>query len=87
MNQIKISDVTMKQVTKAFTLSFKEKIELAKLLKPYKCIEKVEFLGFHTMGFFKWEELKMENPLLNSPAISDDKVKTAEKIFLDFFKQ
>ncbi len=32
MNQIRISDVTMKQVTKAFTLSFKEKIELAKLL-------------------------------------------------------
>lgn len=32
MNQVKISDITMKQVTKAFTLSFKEKIELAKLL-------------------------------------------------------
>ena len=70
-----------------FTLVKDNLIELAQLLKPYKCIEKVEFLGFHTMGFFKWEELKMENPLLNSPAISDDKVKTAEKIFLDFFKQ
>ena len=32
MNPIQISDMTMKQQTKAFSLSFKEKIELAKLL-------------------------------------------------------
>lgn len=32
MNTIKISDVTMKQVTEQIALSFKEKIELAKLL-------------------------------------------------------
>ena len=32
MRSIKISDVTMKQGGKAFTLSFREKIELAKLL-------------------------------------------------------
>ena len=32
MKQIKISDITMRQNTKAFSLSFREKIELAKLL-------------------------------------------------------
>ena len=32
MNMIKLSDVTMKQVSEDFSLSFKEKIELAKLL-------------------------------------------------------
>ena len=32
MNTIKLSDVTMKQVVDGFALSFKEKIELAKLL-------------------------------------------------------
>ncbi len=32
MKQIRISDVTMRQETKAFSLSFREKIELAKLL-------------------------------------------------------
>ena len=32
MNQVRISDVTMKQGGKEFSLSFKEKIELAKLL-------------------------------------------------------
>ena len=32
MNTIKLSDVTMKQAADGFSLSFKEKIELAKLL-------------------------------------------------------
>ena len=32
MKQIRISDVTMKQPEKTFALSFREKIELAKLL-------------------------------------------------------
>ena len=32
MNRIKLADVTMKQVADGFSLSFKEKIELAKLL-------------------------------------------------------
>ena len=32
MSMIKLSDVTMKQVAEGFNLSFKEKIELAKLL-------------------------------------------------------
>ena len=32
MNKIKLSDVTMKQAADGFSLSFKEKIELAKLL-------------------------------------------------------
>ena len=32
MNRIKISDITLKQTGKDFTLSFKEKIEIPKLL-------------------------------------------------------
>ena len=32
MKQIKISDATMKQISEGFCLSFKEKIELSKLL-------------------------------------------------------
>ena len=33
MNQIRISDITMKQTGADFSLSFKEKIELSKLLE------------------------------------------------------
>ena len=32
MNQVRISDITMKQTGKDFTLSFKEKLEIPKLL-------------------------------------------------------
>ena len=32
-------------------------------IKDKKCIYKYELLAFHTMGFFKYEELKIENPL------------------------
>ena len=32
MDQIRISDITMKQTGKEFTLSFKEKLEIPKLL-------------------------------------------------------
>ena len=32
MNEVRISDVTMKQVGKGFSLTFKEKLELSKLL-------------------------------------------------------
>jgi len=32
MQNVRISDVTMKQAAEGFSLSFKEKIELAKLL-------------------------------------------------------
>ncbi len=34
-----------------------------KLIKDFKCIEKYELLGFHTMGFYKYEKLGIENPL------------------------
>ncbi len=43
MNTIKLSDVTMKQVADGFSLSFKEKIELAKLLdKLGVCVIELE---------------------------------------------
>ena len=49
---------------KDLTCTEKNLQQLAGLLKPYNCIEKVELLAFHTMGFFKWEALKMTRPYL-----------------------
>lgn len=34
-----------------------------KLVKDFKCIEKYELLGFHTMGFYKYEKLGIKNSL------------------------
>ena len=46
MKNIKISDVTMKQATSEFSLSFKEKIELAKLLDKLG-VSVIELEGIH----------------------------------------
>jgi len=42
--------------------------------------EKYELLAFHTMGFFKYENLKIENPLQNTPAMDKDKLAVLQKM-------
>lgn len=40
------------------------------LIKDFSCIDKYELLGFHTMGFFKYEKLGIENKLFDAEALS-----------------
>ncbi|MCD7872813.1 MAG: radical SAM protein [Clostridiales bacterium] len=42
--------------------------------------EKYELLAFHTMGFFKYDNLKIENPLKNVSALSHDRLSELQKI-------
>ena len=42
-------------------------------LKSYACVDKYELLGFHTMGFFKYRESGIENPLAKTPPLDPDK--------------
>ncbi len=42
------------------------------IIKQFPHIEKYELLAFHTMGFYKYEQLNIPNPLLNTPALSQD---------------
>ncbi len=44
------------------------------ILKSYNFIEKYELLGFHTMGFFKYDELDIENPLKDKEALDTKKL-------------
>lgn len=51
----------------------KEKMdEYLKLLNGKKCIESIDLLAFHTMGFVKYEELGIENPLAGYSALDED---------------
>lgn len=44
-------------------------------LQKYKpIIKKYELLGFHTMGFFKYENLGINNPLKDTPALSKERL-------------
>lgn len=45
----------------------------AELAKQFR-FEKYELLAFHTMGFFKYENLKMKNPLADKPALEKEKL-------------
>lgn len=47
--------------------------EYAELSKRFK-FEKYELLAFHTMGFFKYDELKIENPLKNTKALDKSRL-------------
>ncbi len=43
------------------------------LIEGKNCIKKYELLPFHTMGFFKYEKLGIENPLAQTPALSRER--------------
>lgn len=42
--------------------------------------EKYELLAFHTMGFFKYESLKIDNPLKETKALPKERLKDLQKI-------
>lgn len=41
-------------------------------VKKWKCVERYELLAFHTMGFYKYEGLEMDNPLEGIPPLSEE---------------
>lgn len=43
-----------------------------KIVNQYTNIEKYELLAFHTMGFYKYEQLNIQNPLLSYDALPKD---------------
>ncbi len=51
------------------------------LTKDFSCIVKHELLPFHTMGFFKYENLEIKNPLEGVKALSREKLEELKKEF------
>ncbi len=43
-------------------------------IKTIKNVEKYELLGFHTMGFFKYDELGIDNPLKDTAALLPERL-------------
>ncbi len=42
--------------------------------------ERYELLAFHTMGFFKYENLNLNNPLKNTPPLSSERLAQLQKM-------
>ena len=55
--------------------------KLAHYLKPYKTIQKVELLPYHTMGKNKYEQLGLKYKLDGIDALSEEHLIEARKIF------
>ena len=58
--------------------------QLGRLLKPYRCIQRVELLPFHKMGEYKWEQMGLPYRLTDTPAPSAEQVAEAKEIFASF---
>lgn len=57
-------------------------IKYAEFSKQFK-FQKYELLAFHTMGFFKYDNLKIENPLKGTPALDKERFSQLQKILDD----
>lgn len=63
--------------------SIKKYVEFSKQFK----FEKYELLAFHTMGFFKYENLGIENPLKNTNALDKGRLKQLQDYLNACLKQ
>lgn len=53
--------------------------EYLKHINGKKCIESVDLLAFHTMGFSKYEDLGLENPMKGYKGLSSDELDSLQK--------
>ncbi len=52
---------------------------LADLLKPYRCIQRVELLSFHRLGDAKFRSLGRTNPMADTPPMDHARVMDLQK--------
>lgn len=60
--------------------------DLAKFLRGYKHIQKVEILPFHKAGEYKWKEIDQPYELTNTPPPLPRIMRAAKEIFADWEK-
>ena len=64
-----------------YTLNYNKLKNIAKFLKKFKVIQRVELLPFHKMGEYKWEELNFFYTLKETNPPSEEEIKNCLKIF------
>lgn len=58
---------------------------LVDYLRPYSVIQKIEWLPYHTMGVFKYEELGLDYPLKNVEPLSAERIREIRERYRDVF--
>lgn len=64
-----------------WTLDEKRLEALAAYLKDFSCIEQVELLPYHSMGQYKWEQLKLDYTLKGVKEPSEKELSMARAVF------
>lgn len=65
-----------------------EKIqEYIDLISDFSCVREYELLGFHTMGFFKYEELGIENRFKDKNALPKEKLEALKTYVRENYKK
>ncbi len=75
--QVWIRHVVIPGITYRDDLLYK----LAKFLKGYTNVKKVDVLPYHTMGAFKWKEMGLVYPLEGTPPLAKEEGQHAKQIF------
>lgn len=57
--------------------------DLAEFIAAFDCVKVVELLPYHSMGAYKWEQLKMNYPLKGVAIPTSDELMMARSIFED----
>jgi pyruvate formate lyase activating enzyme len=68
-------------VVPSYTDNLEDAASLAKTLKPYSCIKKIEILPFHKMGEYKWEALELNYELKETKEPDKNLVEGMKEIF------
>lgn len=63
-----------------------ELLRLGKFLKPFKNIEKIETLPYHTLGKVKYENLSIDYPLGDTPQLTETDAENALEIIKEGMK-
>ena len=58
-------------------------LKLREFINSLNCVRNVEFLPYHDMGRFKWEDLGLKYPLEGIRTANIDDVKRARKLVLE----
>ena len=58
---------------------------LVDYLKQYSVVDKIEWLPYHTMGVFKYEQLGLPYPLKDVSAMSKERITEIRERYKDVF--
>ncbi len=59
--------------------------KMVEYLKPYTVIQKIEWLPYHTLGVYKYEQMGMDYPLKGVPPLSAERIAVIKERYKDVF--